>query len=218
MYLIEDCAQAHFAEFQSQRVGTFGIAGTFSFYPGKNLGAYGDAGAIVTNSDELAERCQTFARHGANMNDKHDHVMEGINSRMDGLQAAILSVKLPYVESWNQQRHERASRYNQLLGNSPDIVCPQIRADASHIFHVYAIRIKNRDYVREKLNEHGIQTGIHYPKPLPFLQAYRYLGHVPADFPVAYRHHQEMLSLPIYPELTNTDQDYVVENLIELIS
>lgn len=217
IFLIEDCAQSHFATFHEQKVGTFGIAATFSFYPGKNLGAYGDAGAIVTNDDALAEKCRIFARHGASPHDKHDHVMEGINSRLDGLQAAILSVKLPHVHEWNRRRYECAMYYNELLGDQAGLITPKIRPNATHIFHVYAVRIQNRDQVQRVLGEHGIATSIHYPKPLPFLEAYRHLGHRPSDFPNAWQHHLEFLSLPIYPEMSQGDQEYVANTLLQAI-
>jgi dTDP-4-amino-4,6-dideoxygalactose transaminase len=215
LYLIEDTAQAHFATLHGQRVGTFGIAATFSFYPGKNLGAYGDAGAILTNDDELAQRCRSFAHHGASPLSKHDHIMEGINSRMDGLQAAILSVKLPHIHDWNACRYERAMYYSELLSDTPQIIKPVIRSGASHAFHVYEVRLANRDQVRAHLQANGVDTSLHYPTPLPFLQAYHYLGHTPQDFPVAWRHHNEILSLPIYPEITEEMQGQVVQLLLE---
>jgi len=214
LYLIEDCAQAHFAELQGQRVGTFGIAATFSFYPGKNLGAYGDAGAIVTNDDDLADKCRSYARHGASTKDKHDHVMEGINSRLDGLQAAILSVKLPHIFEWNRKRAEAAARYDALLRSADNIIeLPQVRPGATHIYHVYCVRVKDRDAVNTRLNAAGIGTSIHYPIPLPFLRAYRYLEHEPSDFPLAWRNHTEILSLPMYPEITPEQQQRVVDVL-----
>lgn len=214
IYLVEDCAQSHFATLNGQKVGTFGIAATFSFYPGKNLGAYGDAGAIVTNDDGLAERCRIYARHGASPVSKHDHVMEGINSRMDGIQAAILGVKLPHIHDWNRARFERAMYYTELLGEHPKIVVPKIRPNATHVFHVYAVRIPERDRIQKVLNENGVQNSIHYPTPLPFLQAYRYLQHTPEQFPRAWRDHLEFLSLPIYPEMSKADQEYVADLLL----
>jgi len=216
LYLIEDCAQAHFAEFGGRRVGTFGVAATFSFYPGKNLGAYGDAGAIVTSDDDLADKCRSYARHGASLKDKHDHLMEGINSRMDGLQAAVLSVKLPHVFDWNQKRAMAAAHYGELLRRVPGIIeLPQARPDATHIYHVYCIRVKDREAVNARLNAAGIGTSIHYPIPLPFLKAYRYLEHEPSDFPLVWRNHTEILSLPIYPEITLEQQQRVASVLAQ---
>ena len=206
LFLIEDCAQAHFAEYDSQKVGTFGIAGTFSFYPGKNLGAYGDAGAIITNNDDFAIKARMFANHGALQ--KHQHEMEGINSRMDGIQAAILNVKLKYIDEWNGARHNNALRYNELLSAIPEIKIPKIRENSFHIFHLYVIRTDERDELANYLKSKKIGTGIHYPTALPFLPAYRYLGHKPSDFSVAYKYQGEILSLPMYPELDNDQIDY----------
>lgn len=211
LYLIEDCAQAHFAEYKGQKVGTFGIAGTFSFYPGKNLGAYGDAGAIVTNDDEFANKARMFANHGALI--KHCHEVEGINSRMDGIQAAILSVKLPHTTYWNQRRHHNAILYNSLLADVEDITSHKIMPAASHVFHLYVIRTGKRDELKKYLAEHGIATGIHYPKALPFLKAYDYLGYRPEVLPVAFKYQSEILSLPMYPELSQEQIEYVVETI-----
>lgn len=213
VHLVEDCAQAHFAELDGKQVGTFGSAATFSFYPGKNLGAYGDAGAIVTDDDELAERVRSFARHGASPSGKHDHIMEGVNSRMDGIQAAVLNVKLPHAREWNARRAEKAARYLELLGGVSELALPRVRPKATHVWHVFAVRAPERDRVRERLAEAGIQTGIHYPTPLPLLAAYRRLGHGPEDFPVSTRNSAEFLSLPLYPELSDEDQIRVADEL-----
>lgn len=199
LFLVEDCAQAHFAEFQGKKVGTFGDAGTFSFYPGKNLGAYGDAGAIITNDDDLAEKVKRFANHGTLH--KHDHEFEGINSRLDGLQAAILSVKLKYIDEWNKKRFQHAQLYNNLFHEIEGISPPKIRSNAAHVFHVYVIRKEGRDNLAAHLKTKGIETGIHYPVALPFLKAYEYLGHKPLDFPVAHEYQNKILSLPMYPEM-----------------
>lgn len=199
LHLVEDCAQAHFAEFNRKKAGTFGDAGTFSFYPGKNLGAYGDAGAIITDDDALAGKMRRFANHGSLK--KHDHEFEGINSRLDGLQAAVLSVKLKYIDEWNKKRFQNALQYTKLLGEIDGITTPKIRQNSSHIFHQYVIRTKKRDELAAFLRKNGIETGIHYPVALPFLKAYQYLGHTTVDFPVAYEYQNEILSLPMFPEL-----------------
>ena len=211
--VVEDCAQAHFAEFDGRRVGTFGIAGTFSFYPGKNLGAYGDAGAIVTDDDGLAEKVRMFANHGADRVNKHEHLMEGVCSRLDGLQAAILSAKLPHIDAWTRARRERAAGYDQLLAGIPEITTPKVRPGATHVYHNYVIRAARRDALQVFLKEQGIETTRHYPTPLPFLKAYEYLGHTPADFPVVAQHSREILSLPIYPELTAEQQRSVADSI-----
>jgi dTDP-4-amino-4,6-dideoxygalactose transaminase len=214
LYVIEDTAQAHFAEYDGRYVGSFGIAGTFSFYPGKNLGAYGDAGAIVTNDDELARRCRMFSDHGAS--EKHDHEMEGINSRLDGLQAAVLSTKLPHIHEWNRRRYEHAQRYANRLRGVPGITPPSVHPSADHVFHLYVVRVdEGRDALQEFLEERGISTSIHYPTALPFLKAYEHRGFEPSDFPVAHRYQERILSLPMYPELTPEMIDYVTSSIRE---
>ena len=159
--IIEDCAQSHFSEFDGKRAGLFGIAGSFSFYPGKNLGAYGDAGCIITNDDELAASFRMFARHGALK--KHHHEIEGINSRLDGLQAAILSVKLNYIEEWTDKRISNALLYEKYLSGIKQIVTPKVRGNTKHSFHLYVIRCKKRDKLVNFLDKEGISTAIHYP-------------------------------------------------------
>lgn len=206
--LIEDCAQAHLARVGDTCVGNFGTAATFSFYPGKNLGAYGDAGAIVTNDDELASRCRMFANHGALK--KHHHRIEGINSRLDGLQAAVLATKLPHLSAWTAQRQRVAARYDKALADVDGLRTPGIAPGRSHSYHLYVIRTRERDALKAHLAEHDIQTGIHYPTALPLLAAYDYLGHTSGDFPNAYACQSEILSLPIFPEMTDQQIDYVV--------
>jgi dTDP-4-amino-4,6-dideoxygalactose transaminase len=215
LFLVEDCAQAHFAEFKHKKVGTFGIAGTFSFYPGKNLGAYGDAGAIITDNDEVAMKARMYANHGSLK--KHQHEIEGTNSRMDGIQAAILSVKLKYIDSWNKARNKNAIIYNELIKDMPGIDTPKIRDDSYHIFHLYVIRTKERDELANYLKSKNIGTGIHYPRALPFLSAYKYLNHKPSDFPVAFQYQDEILSLPMYPELDGDQILYIVNSILEFI-
>jgi dTDP-4-amino-4,6-dideoxygalactose transaminase len=199
LWVIEDCAQAHLARFKGRLVGTFGNAATFSFYPGKNLGAYGDAGCLVTNDDALADWTATFARHGG----KGEHVMEGINSRLDGLQAAILNVKLPRLAGWTESRRRVAARYDGLLKGLGDVVTPGVAPGREHVYHLYVIRTGRRDALKKHLADAGIATVLNYPKALPAYPAYAYLGHKPADFPVAYANQSRILSLPIYPEMTD---------------
>jgi len=209
LWVIEDCAQAHMAKYKGQVVGTFGDIGTFSFYPGKNLGAYGDAGCAVTNDDRLADWMTTFARHGG----KGEHVMEGICSRMDGLQAAILNVKLPHLPAWTTARRRVARRYDDLLNGVGDIITPQIAPDRDHVYHLYVIRTGKRDALRKHLTDAGIATVLNYPKALPFYPAYAYLGHEQSDFPAAYANQSRILSLPIYPEITDEMIEFVVEQI-----
>lgn len=215
LLLVEDCAQAHFAEWKGKKVGTFGIAGTFSFFPGKNLGAYGDAGAIISNDAEFAKKARMFANHGALK--KHHHEMEGINSRLDGMQAAILSVKLKYIREWNDKRLHNALRYNELLADVEGIIKPSIHPDVKHVFHLYVIRTAQRENLQAHLEKHGIASGIHYPTALPFLKAYEYLGHKPEDFPRAHQYTSQILSLPMYPELSMEQIVFVVNNIKEFM-
>lgn len=203
LWVLEDCAQAHLARYKGRLVGTFGDAASFSFYPGKNLGAMGDAGAIVTNDSLLAEKMAMFARHGGIK--KGDHRIEGINSRMDGLQAAILSVKLPHLPKWTALRQERADRYSNLLAKTIEVETPVVAQGREHVWHLYVIKHPKRDGLANYLSENGVQTVINYPVALPFLPAYDRLRHSAEDFPCAYSNQLRVLSLPMYPELSNED-------------
>jgi dTDP-4-amino-4,6-dideoxygalactose transaminase len=209
LWVIEDAAQAHLARYKGKLVGTIGDIATFSFYPGKNLGAYGDAGCIVTNNDRLADWMTTFARHGG----KGEHVMEGINSRMDGLQGAILNVKLPHLPGWIKARRRVAARYDELLKGVGDVVTPEAAPGREHVFHLYVIRTDKRDALRKYLTQNGIATVINYPKALPFYPAYAYLKHSPEDFPVVHANQSRILSLPIYPEMADEMISYVVDSI-----
>jgi dTDP-4-amino-4,6-dideoxygalactose transaminase len=198
LWVIEDCAQAHLSKYNGKLTGTFGNAATFSFYPGKNLGAYGDAGCLVTNDSALADWTATYARHGG----KGDHIMEGINSRLDGLQAAILKIKLPHLAEWTEARRRVARRYDELLNGIGDVVIPKIASGRDHVYHLYVIRTERRDALKKDLADTGIATVLNYPKALPFYPAYSYLGAKPEDFPVAYTNQSRILSLPIFPEMS----------------
>jgi dTDP-4-amino-4,6-dideoxygalactose transaminase len=211
IFLIEDCAQAHLTKENNKLAGTIGIASAFSFYPTKNLGAYGDGGCILTQDDRLAETIRKLANHGALKKDNHE--FEGTNSRLDTLQAAILLVKLKHLERWNQQRNEVAKLYESLLSNHPNITLPAIREGSVHTFHIYAIRTKNRDELRHYLAEQEIETLIHYPQGLPYTNAYRHKNHSLDDFPVTAALQNEALSLPVYPGLTSTQVTSVAENI-----
>ena len=209
LWVIEDCAQAHMAEYKGRKVGTMGVAATFSFYPGKNLGAMGDAGAIVTNDSKLAAWCELYARHGG----KGEHTMEGINSRLDGLQAAILSAKLPHLHKWTEARRRVAARYDALFAGVPGVRVPTIAKDRTHVYHLYVIRTENRDALQQHLNKAGISTMLNYSKALPFYPAYSHMGHVPSDFPNAHHNQSRILSLPIYPEMTDDMIKHVVQTV-----
>lgn len=209
--VIEDCAQSHLASIDGKKSGTWGVAGSFSFYPGKNLGAAGDAGAIVTDNDELAVKIRMLANHGRI--DKYNHIMEGFNSRLDSIQAAILRIKLKHIGAWTEKRKEKAHIYNELLNGISGVVKPQLPIREQHVFHLYTVRVKNRDEVVKKMKEKGIEVGVHYPIMLPALKAYDYLGYKESDFPVAARLQNEIMSLPLYPEITLEQQKHVVEVL-----
>jgi len=210
LYVIEDCAQAHFSEINSIRAGLHGTTGTFSFYPGKNLGAYGDAGAILTNDHDLAIKLKMYANHGALV--KHQHEIDGINSRLDTLQAAILRVKLKHILKWTEKRQEKAALYNELLTNAA-VTIPKVRSNSRHSYHLYVIRSEQRDQLRTYLKDHGIPTVLHYPRILPLLKPYEHLGYSAEDFPVAYRYQQEICSIPIFPELTMEQAQYIAETI-----
>jgi dTDP-4-amino-4,6-dideoxygalactose transaminase len=211
--IIEDAAQAHGAEFNNLKVGTIGHAGCFSFFPGKNLGAYGDAGAIVTNDDELAKKVRMFANHGRS--NKFDHEFEGINSRLDSLQAAILNVKLDFLEKWSLRRRTIAEFYNDKLQNIVEV--PETSPEAKHVYHLFVIKVPNRDQVKIHLQEKGVSTGIHYPIPLPFTKAYRFLNHQPEEFPVAYSLKDQILSLPIHGSMSDEAVEYTSLKLIDIL-
>lgn len=200
LWVIEDCAQAHLATYKGRRVGSFGIAASYSFYPGKNLGAMGDAGALTTPDAALARRMAMFARHGGLK--KGDHAIEGINSRMDGLQAAVLSAKLPRLAAWTARRQQVAQTYRQLLSDIEGLTLPVVAADREHVWHLYVVRHEQRDALARHLAARGVQTTVNYPVALPFLPAYSRFDHKPGDFPVAHHHQSRVLSLPLFPEIT----------------
>lgn len=213
LWVIEDCAQAHLAKFRGRTVGTIGKVGSYSFYPGKNLGAMGDAGAAVTADKSLADRMAMFARHGGLL--KGDHQIEGINSRLDGLQAAVLSVKLGHLAGWTSRRREIAAAYRQRLLGVDGLGIPAESADCEHVYHLYVVRHARRDALAAYLKANGIQTVINYPRALPFLPCYAGKGHRPEDFPVAHALQAQCLSLPIFPEMTADQIDAVAKAVIE---
>jgi dTDP-4-amino-4,6-dideoxygalactose transaminase len=215
--VIEDCAQAHGAEYKGRVVGTFGDMACFSFYPGKNLGAYGDGGAIVTNDDELAVKARMFANHGRV--EKYNHDMEGVNSRLDSLQAAILEVKLRHLPEWNEKRRQNAHLYNKYLQGTP-LVTPGELENVKPVYHLYVIRTPNgtREKFQGFLKSKGISTGIHYPIALPNLRAYSYMNHKESDFAESTRASQEILSLPMFPELNEAQIAHVAKELKEFMS
>lgn len=213
LYVIEDCAQAIFAKYKNQYVGTFGDISTISFYPGKNLGAFGDSGAVITNDDNLALKVRMLANHGQKV--KHSHIYEGINSRMDGIQGNVLNSKLNHILEWTSQRQLIAQKYNSLIGDIKQIKLPKIDSDCSHVFHLYVILAEERDELKSFLEKNGIGTALHYPNILPLLDCYNYLNHSQEDFPVGYYCSKRILSLPMFPELEDNEIEYVAEKIKE---
>ena len=209
--IVQDCAQAHGARVGGKPIGAYGDVLCFSFYPGKNLGAYGDAGAVLTDDDAVARYARMYANHGRIS--KYDHEFEGINSRMDGLQGAVLGVKLPHLEDWTESRRSVAAQYDRLLSGVEGITIPFVADDVRHVYHLYVIQCPEREALKTSLAEDGISTGVHYPIALPNLQAYRYLGFGPQDFPVSSRLQDTILSLPIYPEMESGMVEYVADRL-----
>jgi len=230
--VIEDACQAHGALYYDQgtggreqgvgksggkRVGSIGDVGCFSFYPGKNLGAYGDGGAVVTNDEKIAERVIMLRDHGR-LGKKYEHEIEGCNSRLDALQAAILNVKLKHLEGWNEQRRRNARLYDELLLSVPGIRTPTVAPWGTHVYHLYVVRVKAREVMQQRLYQEGIATGIHYPIPLHLQKAYRYLGYRRGDFPVTEELSEEIISLPMYPELTQDDIVMIVEKIKDFVT
>jgi len=215
--VIEDAAQAHGAVYKNRKIGSIGDMACFSFYPGKNLGAYGDGGAIVTNDEALAKKARMIANHGRI--EKYDHEMEGVNSRLDGLQAAILGVKLRHIEEWTEKRRNNAYLYNKYLKDS-GVVMPFELENVKAVYHLYVVRVKNGE--REKLQTHlkskGVSTGIHYPIALPNLRAYAYMNYKGDDFPEATSASQEIVSLPMFAELEESQIKYVAMEIKQILS
>jgi dTDP-4-amino-4,6-dideoxygalactose transaminase len=209
--VVEDACQAHGATYKGRRVGTFGDIGCFSFYPGKNLGAAGDGGATVTNDPELARKMRLYREHGSEQ--KYVHEVIGHNFRLDTIQAAILKIKLPLLEGWNKSRREKAAYYSQKL-QEKGFVVPTEMAGVEHVYHLYIVQVKDRARVQKILSEHGIQSGIHYPKPIHLQEAYASLGIKAGAYPVSEQACELILSLPMFPEITREQQDAVIDALV----
>jgi dTDP-4-amino-4,6-dideoxygalactose transaminase len=215
LLVIEDAAQAHGAKYKGRKVGTLGHAGCFSFYPGKNLGAFGEAGAVVTDNLELQEKIRVLRDHGQVR--KYHHTMVGWNCRMDGIQAAVLSVKLQHLESGNSLRRAHALQYDEMFDGMDEVVTPFAAPYAQHVYHIYAIRVQERDEVMWLLQEKGIQCGVHYPIPVHLQKAYRSLGYAAGALPMSERTALEFISLPMFPELTEAQVQTVALGVKEAI-
>jgi dTDP-4-amino-4,6-dideoxygalactose transaminase len=211
LWVIEDCAQAVNAQYKGRTVGTMGNAATFSFYPGKNLGAMGDAGCLVTNDSKLAAWCELFARHGG----KGEHQIEGINSRLDGLQAAILLAKLPHLASWTAARQRVGAAYDKMFAGMTQVRTPHVAEGRTHVYHLYMLRVPQRDALQKHLNQAGVSTMLNYSRALPFYPAYARYGHTPSDFPNAFESQNTILSIPIYPEIKQDAMGYVVKSIAD---
>jgi len=214
--VIEDACQAHGAEYKGRKAGSLGDAGAFSFYPGKNLGALGEAGGVVTNDQSIAEKCQTLRDHGQEK--KYYHSDIGWNARMDGIQGAVLQVKLKRLERGNLARREHAQLYNNSLGDLETVILPKEAAYSKHVYHVYAVRVVDRDQVLRAMTSRGVACGIHYPIPVHLQKAYQGLGLGRGSFPVAERCADEFLSLPMFPELTRDQVELVARELRSQLS
>jgi dTDP-4-amino-4,6-dideoxygalactose transaminase len=214
LLVLEDAAQAQGAEYKGKRAGSMGDAAAFSFYPAKNLGAYGDAGIVVTDNKDIADGVRLLANHGRRTGT--DHAVVGYNARLDGIQGAVLGVKLPRLSAWNEKRREAAARYDELLAGL-DVATPERMPYANHIYHLYVIRVKDRDRVREAMAEKGVGCGMHYPIPIHLLDAYRHLGKPAGSYPVTEEIAKELLSLPMFPEITGEQQKYVADCLGEIL-
>lgn len=215
LIIIEDAAQSHGSYWRGMRVGQTGVATCYSFYPGKNIGAYGDAGGVTTSDAKIARALRILRNMGQEV--KHKHEVIGTNSRLDSLQAAVLRVKLKHLEEWTEARRKAAQRYHRMLKDVNSVVTPKEADGVRHVFHVYAVQVPRRDAVVKKLNADGVSAQVHYPTPVHLQPCYKSLGYKRGAFPVAERVCSRILSLPMYPEITEAQQAYVVEKLKEAL-
>ncbi len=211
LWVVEDACQAHLAEYKGRKAGSMGVAAAFSFYPGKNMGACGEGGAVTTNDADLAAKVRMLRDHG--QSSKYYHEMEGYNGRCDALQAAALRIKLKHLPAWNEARRKNAARYFAHLQGTDGIVLPKIQENSTPVFHLFVIQVDKRDMVQEALRRVGVQTGLHYPVPLHLQKAYEYMGLPSGSFPVAEACAKKLLSLPMYPELNEEQIAYVCDSL-----
>lgn len=216
LQVIEDCAQSLGAKYRGRQTGSLGQIAGLSFFPSKNLGAYGDGGLVLTDDQEMARECRLLRQHGSEQ--KYLHLKIGVNSRLDAIQAAVLRVKLSHLDEWNEKRRERAAYYNEGLRGVGDIITPAVRGDNQHIYHQYTIQTVKRDQLQKHLQGRGVPHAVHYPIPLHLQPAFKYLGYGPGNFPVAEKAAQRVLSLPIYPEITKSQQDRIIEAIAEFFN
>ena len=213
--LIEDACQAHGARYRGKRVGSFGNSAAFSFYPGKNLGAYGEGGALTTNDDEVAKLARALRSHGETS--RYVHAYVGYNYRMDGFQGAVLNVKMRYLDDWTAKRRENASVYRRLLANA-NVELPEDAPDSDCVYHLFVVYVNQRDKVRAELAERGVQTAVHYPKPVHLQEAFQHLGHSAGSLPHTERACERVLSMPVFPEMTKEQVEYAAHCLAEVVS
>jgi len=211
IHLLEDAAQSHMAEYKNRKIGSFGKSASFSFYPGKNLGALGEGGAVITNNSEIASIVKMMRDHGCR--EKYHHEIYGHNYRMEGIQGAVLGIKLKLLEEWTDKRRQVAQKYNELLGNTGDLILPVEKDYAKHVYHLYVIKTKKRNELQEYLKKNSISTGLHYPVPLHLQKCFLELGYKKGDFPVTEELAETCLSLPMFPELTDTQIEYVCSKI-----
>lgn len=211
--VIEDSAQAHGARLHGKGPGSWGDVATFSFYPGKNLGAFGDAGALVTNDKDLYDKAHAYVNHGRYPGQKYEHAFEGANLRIDTIQAAVLRIKLRHLKAATDKRVALAKRYTELLSGIDGLELPVYRGEGAQVFHLFVLHLKNRDEMMTFLKDKGVSSGVHYPIPLHLQPAYSYKGYKIGDFPVSEMNASNSLSLPLWPEMTYEQQDYIIENL-----
>jgi len=216
LLVIEDACQAHGALYKGKKAGSMGVAGCFSFYPGKNLGAYGEGGAVVTQSEEMANKMRMIRDHGQAK--KYFHDMEGYNGRLDAIQAGVLRIKLRRLETWNEARRRNAKHYNELLSTVKGVTVPLEANGSRHVYHLYVILVDDRDGLQKYLNDKGIGTGLHYPVPLHLQKAYSHNGHKEGEFPVTESVAKRLLSLPMFPELTKAQIEYVAQSIKEFMN
>jgi dTDP-4-amino-4,6-dideoxygalactose transaminase len=214
--VIEDACQAHGALYKGKKAGSMGVAGCFSFYPGKNLGAYGEGGAVVTQSEAIANKIRMIRDHGQAK--KYYHDMEGYNGRLDAIQAGVLRIKLRRLEGWNESRRQNAKYYNELLSPIKGVTVPVEAEGCRHVYHLYVILVDDRDGLQKYLNDKGIGTGLHYPVPLHLQKAYSYQGYKEGEFPVTESVAKRLLSLPMFPELTKAQIEYVAQTVKEFMN